>query len=177
MAAAIDDLAVSAPFDTDPFAVLHARFHGPLRRFFASYRLTPADVDDLTQEVFMRLAGPGLPTDLRRPDAFVFTLARNLVRDRARRSHTRCSATSIPFDDVDLACGLPTPEEALEQQERLQHVARAIDSLSPRTRQAFLLQRVHGCSYAEIAAEMNVSVSMIEKHVMAAIAALRGLDG
>jgi len=48
--------------------------------------------------------------------------------------------------------------------------------LKPNTREAFELHRIHGNSYAEIALQMGVSVSMVEKHIMAAIAALRALD-
>ena len=66
------------------FVELHLRFRGPLQRFFRSYRLNADDVADLTQEVFMRLGSTRCPVDLRRPDAYVFTLARNLLRDRAR---------------------------------------------------------------------------------------------
>lgn len=173
MAAVLDATGASCAFVGDPFAALHARFRRPLQRFFASYRLSTHDVDDLTQEVFLRLAGSSCPADLRRPDAFVFTLARNLVRDRARRLHTKAAAASVTLDDVDLRCGGPTPEEALEHGERLGRALAALGTLKPATRRAFLLHRVHGYSYAEIATGTGVSVSMVEKHVMAAIAALR----
>ncbi len=173
MAAVLEPAVLPAAFVADRFAALHARFRRPLQRFFASYRLNADDVDDLTQEVFLRLAGSGCPAELQRPDAFVFTLARNLVRDRARRLHVKAASVSVGLDDVELRCHGPTPEEALEFDERLTRVLAVLEALKPATRRAFLLHRVHGCSYAEIARETGVSVSMIEKHVMAAIAALR----
>lgn len=172
--AAVLDCDVAERVD-DPFAALHARFRRPLQRFFASYRLNADDVDDLTQEVFMRLAVPGVPADLRRPDAFVFTLARNLLRDRARRLHTRALATAVAVDDLELPCGRPTPEQSLEHDERLQRALAVLDALKPATRRVFVMHRVHGHSYAELARELGVSVSMIEKHVMTAIAAMTAL--
>jgi RNA polymerase sigma-70 factor (ECF subfamily) len=176
MAAVLDSTRTGCPFVADPFTTLHARFRRPLERFFSSYRLSEADVEDLTQEVFTRVAGGTPPAELRRPDAFLFTLARNLVRDHARRLHTRAARNSVTLDDVELPCGSPTPEAALEQDERLALACAALEELKPATRRAFLLHRVHGLSYAEIAAETGVSVSMVEKHVMAAIAALRSVE-
>ena len=155
------------------FVELHLRFRGPLQRFFRSYRLDADDVADLTQEVFMRLGSTRCPVDLRRPDAYVFTLARNLLRDRARRLHTRAAKVSVGIDKVELVCGAATPDEALEHAERLTEVLATIDGLKPAVRRSFLLHRLHGYSYAEIARDTGVSVSMIEKHVMAAMLALR----
>ena len=110
------------------------------------------------------------------PDAFVFTLARNLVRDRARRLHTRAAAQSITLDDIDLSCEQPTPDQWLELAQRLAQVKKALASLKPRTREAFVLHRVHGDSYAAIAIQMDISVSMVEKHIMSAMIALRAVN-
>jgi RNA polymerase sigma factor (sigma-70 family) len=177
MAAVLDyfshDLGGRRP---EPFSALHARFYAPLKRFFRSYRLNAADVEDLTQDVFERLADPTGHTDLLKPEAFVFTLARNLVRDRARRLYTKALAKSVDMDDIDLSCTRPTPDQWLELAQLLQHVEDALDSLKPRAREAFVLHRVHGDSYAEIAILMNISVSMVEKHIMSAIVALRGVN-
>jgi RNA polymerase sigma-70 factor (ECF subfamily) len=162
--------------ETQPFLALHARYRRPLQRYFASYRLNADDIEDFTQEVFLRLASSGLPGDLRSPGAFVFTLARNLVRDRARRLYTRAAAASVTLDDVQLPCDWPTPEEAVERNEALARVLAALAALKPSTRQAFVRHRVDGSSYAEIANELGVSVSMIEKHIMAASAALRRVE-
>jgi len=79
----------------EPLSALHARMVAPLRRFFRSYRLNAADIDDFTQEVFARPAGLGRQKNLLKPEAFVFTLARNLVRDRARRPYAK---SQFPID-------------------------------------------------------------------------------
>ena len=160
----------------EPFGALHARFSAPLKRFFRSYRLNAADVDDLTQDVFVRLATSGSQTHLRKPEAFVFTLARNLVRDRARRLHTRAVPHSITLDDADLSCERPMPDQWLDLEQRLARAARMLESLKPTTRKAFVLHRVHGESYATIATQMSISVSMVEKHIMSAMSALRAVE-
>ena len=168
---------LSFPSRTDWLGELHARFSAPLQRFFRGYRLNSADVEDLTQDVFVRLAGPSAQTDLLKPDAFVFTLARNLVRDRARRLHTRAASMSVNAADLDdLSCDRPTPEQSLDLTQQLLQVEQTLSALKPSTREAFELHRVHGNSYAEIALHMHISVSMVEKHIMAAIVALRAIS-
>jgi len=174
--AAVLELPLPSRASADPISALCARFRLPLQRFFASYRLNPHDVEDLTQEVFLRLASPPTKPDLRNADAFVFTVARNLVRDRARRLHTRAAATSVGLDDLELPCGRPPPDELLMQRERLDRASATLDSLKAKSRHAFLRLRVEGCSYADVAADLGVSVSMVEKHVMAAASALRQSD-
>lgn len=176
MSALPQPLARSARRPAEPLATLHARFRRPLERYFAGCRLVPADVDDFTQEVFARLARGLPPAELRRPDAFVFTLARNLVRDHSRRLHTRAARQSVALEHVELACGTPTPEARLEHDQRLGRALAALDGLKPAARRAFLLHRVHGFSHAEVAAATGVSVSTIEKHVMAALDAVRAVD-
>jgi RNA polymerase sigma factor (sigma-70 family) len=158
-------------------SALHARFAEPLQRFFRSYRLNTADVEDLTQDVFMRLAGPCAQAELRKPESFVFTLALNLVRDRARRLHTRALPKSVALDKVDLSCQRPTPDQSLEFEQRLKLVELTLAGLKPSVRDAFLMHRVYGESHAQIAGRMNISISMVEKHIMSATACLLPLIG
>jgi RNA polymerase sigma factor (sigma-70 family) len=155
---------------------LHARLHRPLRRFFTAYRLSAEDAEDLAQEVFLRLTRPGQVDGLRDPEAFAFTLARNLLRDRARRLHTRCSNSSVAIEELNLPCNRPTPDQTFEHYEQLKSADTALASLKPSTRAAFLMHRVDGLGYSDVAARMGVSVSMVEKHIMAAMAALREVN-
>jgi RNA polymerase sigma factor (sigma-70 family) len=164
------------PSRADSLGVLYTRFSAPLRRFFRGYRLNSADVDDLTQDVFVRLAGPSAQTELLKPDAFVFTLARNLVRDRARRLHIKALPKSVAVDTLNLCCGRPTPDQCLELEQHLRSVEERLNGLKPSTRKAFLMHRVHGESHAEIATHMGISVSMVEKHIMETIVALRDVN-
>jgi DNA-directed RNA polymerase specialized sigma24 family protein len=104
----------------------------------------------------------------------VFTLALNLVRDRARRLHIKALPKSVTVDKVSLSCGRPTPDELLELEQCLKRVEELLGGLKPAAREAFLMHRIHGASHAEIATKMRISVSMVEKHVMAASACLQG---
>jgi len=152
---------------------LHQRFATPLRRFFRRYRLNAADVEDLTQDVFVRLAGSNMHVDLRKPESFVFTMALNLVRDRARRLHIKALPKSMAVEKLSLSCDLPTPDQFLEFEQRLRHAEQLLSGLKPDAQEAFLMHRIHGESHVQIAAKLRISVSMVEKHIMAAVASLR----
>jgi DNA-directed RNA polymerase specialized sigma24 family protein len=106
--------------------------------------LSSHDIEDLTQEVFLRLARPVHRDCLRQPDAFLFTLARSLVRDRARRLYTRAARSAVNLEDLDLPYELPTLEESVEYEERLEDATQALEGLKSETRRAFVMHRVFG---------------------------------
>jgi RNA polymerase sigma-70 factor (ECF subfamily) len=171
--AALGETPAFGTFDASVLEDLHARLSTPLKRLFKSYRLDAADADDLCQEVFLRLAGLGAGISLLKPEAFVFTLARNLLRDRARRLYIRAGARSVTLDQIELTSEEPTPDERLEIEQALEQAEVLLASLKPKTRDAFVMHRVHGESYTCIAERMQVSVSMVEKHIMSANSMLR----
>ena len=116
---------------------LHRRFATPLRRFFRRYRLNAADVEDLTQDVFVRLAGSNMQVDLLKPESFVFTVALNLVRDRARRLHIKALPKSMAVEKCSSSCDLPTPDQCLEFEQRLRHAEQLLSGLKPDAQEAF----------------------------------------
>ena len=65
------------------------------------------------------------------------------------------------------------PQAALEAGNDLRHVEAALRALPERTRQIFLLNRIHGRKYAEIAKAMDLSQSAVEKHMMRALEACK----
>ena len=71
-----------------------------------------------------------------------------------------------PFDGNASAA---SPEKILGAQEKLADIYQAVDELPFKTRQAFLLHRHTGLSYQEIATQMEVSVSSVEKYILEAL--------
>ena len=157
-------------------AAIHARFGRSLQRFFTRHAVTRGDAEDLAQEVFLRLVQHRDDGALQDPQAFLFTVALNLVRDRARRDHTRSIAYSVSADDLDLECEDASLVDQLEQDQRLSKAFDTLAGLKPATRRAFLLHRIYGMSYKDVARELVVSDSMVEKHIMTAMAALRRVE-
>ena len=163
------------PTARERLAVLHARFDGALRRFFARRGAPPDQVEDLTHEVYVRLACRPRPAVVRNAQAFVFATATNLLHDRHRRRKVRGCELSIEADALPPVDESPGPEDVVGLRQQLDAALAVLRALKPATRQAFLQHRLGGLSHAEIARRLGVSVSMIEKHVSSASAALRPL--
>jgi RNA polymerase sigma factor (sigma-70 family) len=133
-----------------------------------------AEAEDLTQQVFLRLLGSGGVKEPEHAEGFVFTVATNLLRDRARRSARRGPA-AIPAPDPDLVSELArelaedrSPERVLLGRESLAEVLRALDELGERTRDMFILFRLENMKQRDIAALYGIGVSTVEKHIMKA---------
>lgn len=172
--------AIAIPLSRSPtwtarnafLAEAHANFDASLRRFFARRGLAWDEIADLTQEVYLRLARQDDVASIRSAQAFVFATATNLLRDRFRRRSTRGVERSVESDAVEIPAEGVDPEKAVECSQQLQAAWRIVCSLKPATRRVFVGHRMQGHSYAELARELGVSVSMIEKHMICAIGAL-----
>lgn len=98
--------------------------------------------------------------------AYLFTIARNLVIDNARRNKIVSFETMADLELLQSDSGL---EGQLEARDALRRVERIVESLPIQCRRAFILRRVHEKSMGEIAEEMGLSVSTVEKHLAKAI--------
>lgn len=133
------------------------------------------DVDDLIQEAILRVAESCERHEVREPaGALVRTLTRlsiNDCRDRARHPYLpetiETLETFLPF--VDPA---PTPDALLETEQSWALIAKVLDTLDGRVRTAFMLNRLHGMKYGDIARQLKVSVSTVEKDVALVMALL-----
>ena len=64
-------------------------------------------------------------------------------------------------------------ERELEAKETLRLVHRSLEKLPQNIRQAFILSRNKGWTYSQIAKQMNVSVSSVEKYILEVLKHLR----
>jgi RNA polymerase sigma-70 factor (ECF subfamily) len=164
--------------DSLQLASCYQSFAVPLRAFLARHTRSIHDAEDLAQEVFLRVWRAGVRSDIRHQRAFVYKAANNLLKDRSRRTYTRMMCNAVPAVDAELADCATEPSGLLESAQMLAAFNTTLAGLRPSTRMAFLMYRVEVRTQAQIAAEMGVSVSMVEKHISCAMRALReaGID-
>ena len=143
-----------------------------LVRFVRSRIGKEEEVYDLVQEAFVCLAAARPQVLLERPEAYLQRIARNLVFDRYRRNDPLRSPTHVVVEEALSVASPPDQEWALEADDARSRYVAVLDTLSPRTREIFLLNRVDGLSYADIAARMNLTVKSIEYHMSRALAQL-----
>jgi RNA polymerase sigma-70 factor (ECF subfamily) len=142
-----------------------------LFRFF-SRKAGGDDATDLVNEAFVRLLGieRRLAGAVERPAAYLSRIAANLLKDRARIAR-RANAGHVPFDET--VHGGADTEFLHDGRETLRRLNDAVARLRPRTREIFLLHRVEGLTYAQIADEVGMSVKGVKKQMAKALFELR----
>lgn len=152
---------------------VHSLFddHGKaLRRFLQARFGRDADVDDIAQEAWMRMQRVRDPAGLENARAFLFQTAANLAVDHLRRVDFERQHFTPDEDGVaDAPVELSSPERVLDADQQLALVQEAIAELPVRCRQAFVMHRTRDMTYPEIAAQLGVSTSMVEKYVIQAL--------
>ena len=154
-----------------------------MRRFFQA-RLGPnADVEDLLQDLYLKVAGIDGSAEVREPRAYLYRLASNLMMDRwrsGRRSAARDAAwrhvAHVPGAGEDLD-DAPSAEAVVVGRERLAVLLATLDRLPDKTRAIFRLHKFDDLSYAEVAQNLSVSKSTVEKHMMSALKVLAAKVG
>lgn len=110
--------------------------------------------------------------------AYLFRVAASVLADRARRRAVRATDLHQELQEWDHPVEDISPERVLLGQEAVRAMVAAIETLPPRTRDAFVLHRFEEVTYGAIAARMGISVSAVEKHIMRAMRHLADrLDG
>jgi RNA polymerase sigma factor (sigma-70 family) len=132
------------------------------------------DAEDLIQEAMLRLSVYGRTARVMNEDAFLRHTAANPSIDQHRRDRWD-PLQQVPIEELNARAPListqPTPEEVLDNEQRLERVRAALDTVSPLTREIFLASRA-GYSYAEIASHLNITHITIKRHVARALLAL-----
>ena len=150
--------------------------HGTaLEKYLARKLDSPDDAAEVAQESFLRLHRMQQPQNLDNARAFLFQVASNLAIDQLRRRtlHFRFMKSEKGLVESEEASDsnaiAASPEHILAAREKLGHIYNAVDELPFKVKQAFLLHRHRGMSYNDIATEMDVSVSSVEKYILEAL--------
>lgn len=136
-----------------------------LKRYVSRFLSSPDDIDDVLQETFLRAYQvQEQNTRIRSPKAYLTRIARNIaLKELDKRSTQTCSY----LDEIGTTESYgPTPTERnVAERERIAVFCKAAASLPVQCRRAFLMRKVYGYSHSEIARELNISVSTVEKHL------------
>ncbi len=125
--------------------------------------------EDVASETLVRMTQFAAREVIVEPRAMMTTIARRVLYDlRARNDLWIAYETAI----LHLPAALePSPEERLLAVEALRRIDRILQPLSFKARSAFLLSQIDGFRHADIAEMLGLSVSMVRKHIAAAMKA------
>lgn len=151
---------------------LWAEFAPPLRRFVARRAPAGVDADDLVQDVFVRVIrhlGSLRGTD--RPEAWLFQIARNALRD-ALRARLRRDGRTDPLD-VDLPMADDADAERAAEVELAPCLTGMIERLPEPYRSAIRDTSLLGLTQADAARQAGISMSGMKSRVQRGRAHLR----
>lgn len=133
------------------------------------------DAEDIAQTAFIRVDKASSNGVIANPKAYLYQTASNILvdmkrRERVHESYLReATVHAGGIADVSNQPHAPSPDLTLDSANNLKRVERAVARLPHQCRQAFLMHRIKGLSYAEIADILGVSVSSVEKYILQAL--------
>ena len=159
--------------DYSPASEIYDRYSGRIYNFAFRFLKNSEAAEDATQEVFVKM--------LKHANQFhgdaklstwLFSITANWCRDYLRKADNKTKES----DDVLLTLPAPselTPDRNLERRESERRVQRALQSLTSEQREAILLSRYQGLSYAEIAQIAGCSEGAVKTRVFRAMETLK----
>ncbi|MEC7262911.1 MAG: sigma-70 family RNA polymerase sigma factor [Bacteroidota bacterium] len=123
---------------------------------------------DAVQEAFVKLWENCAKVSPDKAKSFVYTVANNLYLNVIKAEKVR-----MKYADTTNDRSHESPEFLMEEKEYKQKLEDALNALPENQRTTFLLNRVDGKKYAEIAEMEDVSVKAIEKRMHLALKSLR----
>ena len=152
-----------------------------LLRFFALRTSSSSEAEDIVQEIYLRIAALD-DASVENPVGYLYRLGANVLLDRVRarqRSTARDDAYYRTFQagsSEEAESDAPSPEVVWESRARLERVLAVVERMPPRRKQVFVMHKIDGLSYAEIAEALRISRSAVEKLMMAALRDLLAAD-
>ncbi|WLH94645.1 sigma-70 family RNA polymerase sigma factor [Pseudomonas hefeiensis] len=140
----------------------------PLLRTLQRMVNNPSTAEDLLQETYLRVTRALGERTVEHLEPFVFQTARNLALDhlRARRIQSRTLLDDVPQAVVhNVVAPQSSAEDAAHAEQMLERLNLSLQALSPRQQQIFILSRLHGHSYQDIAKQLDVSLSTVQKEL------------
>lgn len=127
-----------------------------LIQFLSRSGRSKADVEDLRQDVYMRVCAAATKEIPNPARPLVFTIARNLLIDRLRHEQVVPIDVVENLDVLNVAIDERTPDRAVIAREELRKFQAALEKLPERERTIISMQKIEGLSTREIAERTGI---------------------
>ena len=131
--------------------------------FFLRRLRNHAEAEDMTQEVFVRLATADRGA-MQSAEAYIFRVAANMLSDRGRREKVRADYRAAIWAEDPIGVDPLDPARVADAREDVAAVVGALKTLPERTRAIFILYRLENMDKRAIAEALGISISAIDKH-------------
>lgn len=136
-----------------------------LKRFLRRFLSRPQDIEDVVQDTYLKARCAEESQVISSPKAFLFRIARNEALKELRRKSHRITDYIEDLDAPEGLYGGASAEDEAIAKQRFGTFCQSVLEMTPKCRRVFLMCKVYGLSYKEIASQLGISVSGVEKHV------------
>jgi RNA polymerase sigma factor (sigma-70 family) len=149
------------------------RWGRPLRRWFAARSNLPdADIDDLAQEVFLRLLRYTDDVLIDNPQGYLFRIAANVTNEWHERARHKQPHDAAWLQELEVTSA-EQPETDAARTIVQDYVRAAVARLPPRQREALLLHVADGLTYSQIAERLELTERVVLRDLSRAYSQLR----
>jgi RNA polymerase sigma factor (sigma-70 family) len=155
----------------DRLADWFQKWRTPLRRYLSARRaVLPADIEDVAQEVFLRMLRYDRSEFVEHPQAYLFKIAANVAAEWSIRSNRSQPHESGWLADI---VAESSPESEIDGEIADEELSRALQRLQPRAREVIRLHYADGLTHEAIAERLKVTRRMVKRDLIQAYATLR----
>lgn len=153
--------------------VWFGRWRKPIRSWFSGRAAVPrTEVDDLAQEVFLRLLRYSDDVAVENPQGYLFRIAANVANEWRDSSRMRQPHEHSWLDELQIDPSAQ-PDNSVSQSRISKHLQHAVNKLPKRQRQVLLLHVNEGLTYKQIADRLGVTYRIVLRDLTRAYGQLR----
>lgn len=135
------------------------------------------EIDDVVQEAYAILAGLERVDHIRNPRNYLFEVAKSVILQALRRSRVVTIDSLMGAEILTIPEDAPSPESVAADRQELSHVSALIGALPLRCREVFTLRKLQGMSQRDVAHQLGIAESTVEKHMIKALLSLTNAIG
>lgn len=154
----------------EQFKSLFDLYFDDIRKYLYYRSGNTALSSDLAQDTFMRIWEKRMQVIPGKDTGLIYKIAGDLFISHLRREKT---GSKILPDAIGFEYETRSPEEELQFAELKETYERTIATMPEKQRVVYLMSRVDGRSYQEIAARLSLSIKAVEKRMHRALEMLR----
>ena len=135
-----------------------------LKRFLRRFLYKQEDIDEISQETFLRAYKATKGRQIDSPKAYLFQVARSLAYSELSQKTRKL--TDYLEDALEDQAGTTDPlEDEVAAQQKVRFFFDAIAELPPQCRRVFLMRKVQGMPHKAISQSLGIGASAVEKHI------------
>jgi RNA polymerase sigma factor (sigma-70 family) len=148
---------------TDIFLACRAQLARAVSRI-----VPPQDIEDIVQTTYVRVCQYNARNPIGEPKALMLSVARNLALDHIKRAENRLTIRIESDADLESALARQAGDDSFNtvaSHEEFSQFCDAVRQLPVQCRRVFVLKKIYGYSQREVATELGIAESTVEKHI------------